>query len=227
MKKKSSEIVAVIPLREGSKGLPNKNVLPLNSKPLYLHTVQQALRITKKVIISTNIKQIIEADNNFGCVIDERPEFLSEDDTQMSSVLSHVIKKYNLCEELVLLLQATSPLRSDDDILSVINLYETNLYNIVLTVTKQMCTVLKYGTLENQSYIAINDSRFLFQNRQYLPPVYGHNGAAYLFAASQFLIHEDFPKQKIGAVVMPKERSIDIDDYDSFISVQNYLAVKN
>jgi CMP-N-acetylneuraminic acid synthetase len=148
---------------------------------------------------------------------------LAQDDTPISSVLSHIIEQQNLQDNVILLLQATSPLRSDQDILSSIKLFGSGLYDLVFTVTEQEGKILKYGALKNNSYIPIADSKFLFQNRQSLPEVYGHNGAVYLFNAKEYLHCGGFPTERIGAVVMPKNRSIDIDDLKSFNDVQSII----
>lgn len=217
----SSEIVAVVPLREGSKGLPNKNVMEFNGIPLFLHTVQQALRITEKVFITTNIQDIINAKLPNGSILDKRPKALSHDNVKMSSVISYMINQYKLVNKIILLLQATSPLRSDNDILNTIELFKTNNYDLVFTIKQQKSETLKYGTLENNSYSSLSQTKFLFENRQLLPDVYGHNGAVYLFYAADFLKNGDFPTNNIGAVVMPQDRSIDIDDIKSFIKAEN------
>ena len=120
----SSEIVALVPVRAGSKGLPNKNILEFNGLPLYMRTVQQALRITKKVLISTDIEEIIKKNHPSGCFVDKRAKHLAKDDVKMSSVISYIIKKYELNDKNILLLQATSPLRSGQDILAAIELFK-------------------------------------------------------------------------------------------------------
>ena len=77
-----------------------------------MRTVQQALRMTKKVLISTDIEEIIKTKPPKGCLVDKRPKHLAKDDVKMSSVMSYIIKKYDLNNKIILLLQATSPLRS-------------------------------------------------------------------------------------------------------------------
>lgn len=223
----SSEIVAVVPVRAGSKGLPNKNTMQFNGLPLYMRTVHQALRMTKKVLISTDIEEIIKKNHPNGCLVDKRPKHLANDDVKMSSVVSYMIKKYNLNDKIILLLQATSPLRSDQDIISSIELFKSMKYELVFTVKEQKREVLKYGVIKNNSYFSLSHSKFLFENRQSLPKVYGHNGAVYIFNGHEFLKNNDFPNDNIGTVIMPSERSIDIDNLKSFREAENIVVKSN
>lgn len=222
-----SEIVAVVPVRAGSKGLPNKNIMEFNGLPLYMRTVYQALRITNKVLISTDIDEIIKRKPPKGCLVDKRPKNLAKDDVKMSSVLSYIIKKHNLNNKVILLLQATSPLRSDQDILSAIELFKTKKYDLVFTVKEQKNEVLKYGIIKNNSYHPLSHSKFLFENRQYLPIVYGHNGAVYIFSANDFLKNNNFPNNNIGSILMSSKRSIDIDNLKGFMEAENILIKSN
>ena len=223
----SSEIVAVVPVRAGSKGMPNKNILEFNGLPLYIRTVHQALRITNKVLISTDIEEILKTKPPKGCIVDKRPKYLAKDDVKMSSVISYIIKKHNLNDKIILLLQATSPLRSDQDIHSAIELFKTKKYDLVFTVKEQKREVLKYGIIKNDSYFSLSQSKFLFANRQSLPMVYGHNGAVYIFHAHKFLKNNDFPNDNIGTVIMSSERSIDIDNLNSFRKAESIEIKSN
>tara|TARA_B100001093_G_scaffold480725_1_gene510846 strand:- start:5356 stop:6051 length:696 start_codon:yes stop_codon:yes gene_type:complete len=223
----SPEIIAVVPLRAGSKGLPKKNIIEFNGLPLYMRTVHQALRVTKKVLISTDIAEIIKATLPNGCQIDRRPKHLSKDDVKMSSVISYIINKNKLEDKIILLLQATSPLRSDKDILSSIELFQSNDYDLVFTVKEQKREALKYGIIENTIYCPISQSKFLFENRQSLPVVYGHNGAVYLFHAKDFLKNEDFPTENIGTIIMSSKRSMDIDNQNSFKEAERIVRQLN
>lgn len=222
-----SEIIAIVPLRAGSKGLPNKNIMEFNGQPLYMRTIHQALRITNKVLISTDIEEIINRKPPKGCLVDKRPKNLAKDDVKMSSVLSYMIKKHNLNDKIILLLQATSPLRSDQDILSTIELFKTKKYDLVFTVKEQKREVLKYGIIINNSYCSLSNSKFLFENRQSLPMVYGHNGAVYIFGAPEFLKNNDFPNNNIGSILMSSKRSIDIDNLKSFSEAENIATKSN
>ena len=197
--------------------------MDFNGMPLYMRTVHQALRVTKKVIISTDIEDIIKTKLPKGCITDKRPQYLSKDDTKISSVISRIIKKYKLSDKIILLLQATSPLRSDHDIHSSIELFESKKHSLVFTVKEQNREVLKYGLIKNNIYLSLSQSKFLFENRQSLPMVYGHNGAVYIFKAGDFLRNNDFPHDNIGCIIMSAKRSIDIDNLRNFKEAEKIL----
>ena len=107
---------AVIPLRAGSKGLPSKNIRPLAGKPLYRHAVDQALQAgAQRVVITTDIPEVLWAELPTQVTLVERPPELAGDTVPMAPVLQHALHTAD-CHGTVVLLQATSPLRLTRDI---------------------------------------------------------------------------------------------------------------
>ena len=216
----NNNILAVVPVRAGSKGLSNKNIRDLNGKPLFLHAVAQALRTVGSVLLSTDIPEIANMPMPRGCSVLWRPDNLADDDTPMESVIAHAITEQKLLGYTLVLLQATSPLRSDSDIQRAIELFKFGNYDLVMTVTEKDKSVLKYGTLSDGRYIPISNPENCFKNRQNLPAVYGPNGAVYVFGADSFAVYGGFPSRRIGVLEVPFERSIDIDSEDDFRLVE-------
>lgn len=213
-------LVAVVPVRVGSKGLPGKNLRLLDGVPLYMHAVRQGLRTTGQVLLSTDIPEISQDDLPEGCTLCSRPADLAADETPMAPVIEHLITEQGLAGKTLLLLQATSPLRSDTDILEAIALQETGQHDLVMSVVARDRGVLKYGTLDGSSFQAVREQTFCFQNRQSLPAVFGPNGAVYVFGADQFLASGGFPTGRIGAIQMSIQSSVDIDTEDDFRLVE-------
>lgn len=209
-------LVAIVPVRAGSKGVPGKNIRALAGQPLYMHAVRQGLRIADKVIITTDIHEIHQAHLPDGCEICSRPSALTSDDTPMAPVIGHLIETMRLQECTLVLLQATTPLRTDSDIKAAISLHDEQRHNLVMSVVARDRGVLKYGLLNGDDFCAMRDPEFCFANRQELPSVYAPNGAVYVFKASQFMNSRNFPTKKIGAIKMPRQRSIDIDSDEDF-----------
>lgn len=218
-----SELVVVVPVRAGSKGLPGKNLLSLAGLPLYLHAVKQGLRIAGRVIITTDIDEILQADLPVGCEVCPRPAALANDSTPMAPVIAHLIKDMGLQDHTLVLLQATTPLRADCDVRAAITLHGEQRHDLVMSVVASDCSVLKYGLLEGDNFSAMRDPVHCFANRQQLPSVYAPNGAVYVFTASAFIKESGFPIRKIGAVEMPDQRSIDIDSSDDFNLVKKII----
>jgi N-acylneuraminate cytidylyltransferase len=204
--------------------LPGKNVRPVAGMPLYLHAVQQGLRTTGRVVISTDIQNILDSEPISGCLVSPRPAELATDDTPMAPVISDLIARNDLQNSTLVLLQATSPLRSDSDIVDAIMLFEAGGHDLVMSVVERDRGVLKYGTLHGDSFVAMRDPAFSFQNRQSLPEVYGPNGAVYVFSGAKFMEAGNFPTARIGAVKMPVDRSVDVDNEQDFQRVEALMA---
>jgi len=223
----TGDTVAIVPVRAGSKTLPGKNTRLVNGLPLYLRAVLQGLRTVGRVILSTDIEAIDEATLPNGCTLSRRPPALAADDTPMDFVIRHLIDEHGLTGKCLVLLQATSPLRLDSDILAALKLFGTRQYDMVLSVVERDRGALKYGTLQGSTFSAMREQRFCFFNRQQLPAVHGPNGAVYVFEADHFVVVQGFPSSRIGAVEMPIERSADIDTLADFRHVENMLMVRN
>lgn len=222
----TGDAIAVVPVRAGSKGLSSKNLMPLDGVPLYLRAVRQGLRTVGRVLLSTDIVEINEVDLPDGCTLCRRPEHLADDDTPMAAVIEHLIVERSLQDATIVLLQATSPLRVDQDIQKAMALFLEGGHDMVLSVVKRDRGVLKYGTLENNRFTAMREQAFCFYNRQQLPPVFGPNGAVYVFQAQGFLDVNGFPSERIGAFDMPADRSADIDTMEDFHDVERMLKMQ-
>lgn len=221
-----NNFISIIPLRKGSKGLKNKNTKLLNGKPLYLYTVNQSLRLFENCIINTDIDQILNKEFSSNINTFKRDEKFSGDKISMQEVLNDLFFKLNLVDYNAVLLQATSPLRSDQDIINAINLYNTKDYSLVISVNSTEKNVLKYGIKENNIFKPIHKES-LFKNRQELPKVLSPNGAIYIFSIKDFLKYKDFPSNKIGFYEMPLERSLDIDNLEDFRKVSKVFKNLN
>jgi CMP-N,N'-diacetyllegionaminic acid synthase len=211
----ASEKLAILPLRAGSKGLPNKNLRPIAGKPLYRHTLDQALRTVGRCAITTDIPELLNGKIPEGCVAIERPAELAGDSTPINPVLTHLFDQLERVGELpgtVVLVQATSPLRLDDDVRAAIDLYERGDFELVMSVTSADSGILKYGYLDDGRFDAVARPEYCFENRQDLPKIVRPNGAVYVFSPEVFRRNGGLATKSIGAVEMPEDRSIDIDD---------------
>lgn len=207
-----TRVVAVVPVRAQSKGLPGKNVRDLAGKPLYRHAVDQAVRTTGACIVTTDIEEVLAAALPESCIKLRRDLALAADDTPMERVIEDVIRKLALTDETILLLQATSPLRLDEDIRTALGLHATGKHDLVMTVTAADPGVLKYGTIRDGEFRPLSRPGYCFTNRQQLPTVFRPNGAVYVFSAATFRhCGWRFPHERIGATEMPQDRSFDID----------------
>jgi CMP-N-acetylneuraminic acid synthetase len=218
--------VAVVPVRDGSKRLSRKNLMPFHGVPLYLRAVEQGLRNADNVILSTDIEEISRVDLPDRCHLSRRPSNLATDEMPMAPVIRQIIDDYALEGVTMMLLQATSPLRLDSDIAAAIDLFETGRFDMVMSVIQRDSDVLKYGTIKGGHFTALRNQDDPFLNQQALPEVFGPNGAVYIFNSDSFLNKNSFPVERIGVFEMPSERSIDIDTLEDFHLAEQSLPQK-
>ena len=217
MKKK---IIAIIPARGGSKGLPGKNIRDLAGKPLIAWTIETALnsKACSRLIVSTDSQDIKKIAQDWGAEVPFiRPKPLASDTATSISVVNHAIKYLQndgIKEtDYMLLLQPTSPLRTGVDIQNAIDLGKSKQAVAVISVTESNYHPCKTHLITQQGVL-----QKFFKNssdnerRQDLPLTYAENGAIYLNRISSLLEEQMFiPENKTHPYIMPPERSIDID----------------
>lgn len=114
--------VAIIPARGGSKGIPRKNIRLLNHKPLIVHSIEQASQsgVVDRILVSTDDAEISRIAWQAGAEVVPRPAEISGDKTSSEAALLHALDAVHRSEgedpELVVFLQATSPLRRPEDV---------------------------------------------------------------------------------------------------------------
>jgi CMP-N,N'-diacetyllegionaminic acid synthase len=118
----TANVVAIIPARGGSKGIPGKNLVPLAGKPLIAFSIEQARDASSvsRVVVSTDSVEIADTARTFGADVVARPVELAGDTASSESALLHALDELRAKEgyepDLVVFLQATSPLRRPSDI---------------------------------------------------------------------------------------------------------------
>ena len=221
----NENFTVIIPLREGSVGLPNKNIKELNGKSLYLYAVDLAIEAdSARIIVTTNIDKVLESEFDEKIELLSRPQELCTDSIEMSPVLLHAIEELEV-QGTVVLLQPTSPLRSLKDLKASIDLFESSGSDIVLTVTSADHSVLKWGELSiDGSFRPLSNMKYIFSNRQSLPSVCKPNGAIYIFKAEWLIKNKELQNAKsISGVEMPDTRSHDIDTIEDLILCEEIL----
>ena len=207
-----SSFFVVVPARAGSKGAPGKNTRNFAGVPLWRRAADQGLSAgATQVVVTTDIKPLIAGGASPGIRIVARPDALGGDSVPMAPVLMHALDDPSLAGATIVLLQPTSPLRSDADIRAGLALYGTGAFDLVLSATETDRGVLKFGTREGARFAPLRQAEHCFSNRQSLPPVWKPNGAVYVFGRDWFLRNGGFVSDRIGMIEMPLERSHDID----------------
>lgn len=210
-----SRIIALIPARGGSKGLPRKNLLPLQGEPLLSITVNAALGVPRitHTYVSTEDNEIKEVAKSSGAQIIPRPASLSLDDSTTDSVIGHTIDYLELtASDILVLLQATSPMRTRVHIEGALDLFLSQRPQLVMSVYKPNECIFKAfkqsssGRLE--AYFNADDP---FKPRQSFEDIYFANGAIYIFTVGDFLLASRIPRSDIQPFFMGVTESVDID----------------
>ena len=128
------EVLAIIPVRAGSKGIPNKNIRPLANKPLVFYSIDAALnsKYVTRTVVSTESAEIKKIAQSFGAEVIDRPDELAQDETKTAPVLLQVLnelEKQNYVPDVVVLLQATCPLRDSKELDEAFELFFNNQQN--------------------------------------------------------------------------------------------------
>lgn len=211
--------IAIIPARSGSKGLKDKNIKPLNGKPLMVYTIEAALKsnVFDKVVVSTDSNIYAEIATEWGASVPFlRNEELSSDNASSWDVVRDVLQKYKEQGQnfnSFALLQPTSPLRKAEDIVKAYNTFYKKQANAIVGVTESEHSPLWCGTLPEDQSLAgfLKSSDYSNQPRQKLAPYFRINGAIYIVKIDYFHITNDIYKNKCYAYIMNRENSIDID----------------
>lgn len=223
------KILYLIPARAGSKGLPGKNTKVLGGKPLIVHSIEFALQNIKdgdELCISTDDQNVIDIAKNKGVHIPfVRPEQLATDNANSYDVIMHALNYYEQNHktfDLVLLLQPTSPFRNQEDFDNLLSEYNNNV-EMVVSVKKSKEN--PYFTLfeEDEQGFLDKSKKGNFDKRQDCPHVFAFNGSMYLLQVSALKEKKISEFSKIKKVVMPEERSIDIDTMGDWILAEFYL----
>lgn len=217
---RNQRVLAIIPARGGSKGLPGKNIKSLHGKPLLTYTLEVAQKshYIDRIVLSTDSEAIAEVARSFGLEVPFlRPASLATDKAATMDVIAHVVASLQEAFDILVVLQPTSPLRIRADIDGSLELLLEKEANAVLSVVKvdhpvEWTNVLpEDGRMDHFISPAIR-----FTPRQELSRRYRLNGAVYVARTDYLLEHRNYFHSYCYAFVMPKDRSVDIDDQLDF-----------
>lgn len=206
-------VLALICARGGSKGIPGKNVRSIAGKPLIAWTVEAALRSHRvdSVVVSTDDDQIAEVARRHGAQTPFiRPGHLALDETPSIDVVLHALQALPGFKS-VLLLQPTSPLRDTDDIDSCLKFAEDRSLKSVVSVTAADCHPHWTYSIDSAAKIHSFVKDAPAARRQDLPAAYVLNGAMYFAEATWLRDSGSFLGPDTHALIMPHEKSVDID----------------
>ena len=228
-------ILAIIPARGGSKGVPRKNIRELGGKPLIQYTIEAAMGsdYIDRLIVSTDDEEVAEISRNFGAFIPfMRPSEYATDTAKAIAVVKHALlemeklddKKYST----IVYLEPPAPFRTSDDIDASIKLFIENKPGSVVTVNEanQFHPILMKKIEDNQLKPIWKNEPEGVPRQLYAPKAFMRNGAVYVLRRKNIL-NDIFYGNPIIPFIMPDERSICIDTMLDWYAAEAVITSKS
>ncbi len=221
-------IYAIILARGGSKGIPKKNILKFNGKPLIQYTIEQCQNSgIDKIYTSSDDKEILNLANSLGSEIIVRPDEFSSDIATSESAWIHAIKNIKNIDfnnDWIFAPQVTSPLRDKIDILKAISMAESGLYDSIVSGIEFEDFFI--WEKKSDKYVSIN---YDFKNRQRRQDIknltYHENGSFYMFKPNGIIENENRLYGKIGFCSMSKLKMFQVDDSEDIKIIESLLKI--
>jgi CMP-N-acetylneuraminic acid synthetase len=214
-------VLAVIPARGGSKGVPRKNIRPVCGKPLIAYTIETALRarhLLTRVVVSTDDEEIAEIARRHGADVPFlRPAALGDDNVPTLPVLQHAVTfaegQDHAIFDWVLLLQPDQPFRTAEDIEAALRLAYEGACDSVISVVQVFSEhpILMKRIVDGHLVPYCIEEKEGTRRQDYDPPAYRRNGAIYLTRRDVLMNRNSVWGDVIRPYVMPEERSVGVD----------------
>lgn len=225
---KRCKILGIIPARGSSKGIPRKNIVLLNGKPLIFYTINEALKskYLEEIYVSSEDKEIIRVSKKYGAKIIQRPSYLARDNTTTIAVVEHALRSIKTEADIIVLLQPTAPLRKAEHIDGAIELLWKKWDNADAVVS--LCKLeephpYKLKIVRNGYVVSFIKNEDGLKPRQFLPIVYRLNGALYIVKTHIFKKYKTLLPPRTLPYYMNEEESINIDTEKDLILSEYYL----
>lgn len=218
---KAKRILALIPARGGSKGVPKKNIKLIGGHPLIAYTIHSALnsRYIDDVVVTTDSAEISKIAIQYGALVPFlRPANLAEDSSRTIDAVVHALdtlRKLGYSHDSLVLLQPTSPLRRSCEIDEAIETYYNHGEFGLASVSKVVENPILTRTIDSSGILHPLLPISSTVRRQDMPSYYHVDGAMYINSIDSIDYDTSFNDNPI-AYVMPQDRSIDIDCIEDF-----------
>lgn len=227
------EILAIIPARGGSKGIPGKNIKLLADKPLIAYSILESLKsdYITRTVLSTEDEKIKNVALEYGAEVVDRPMELAQDETMTAPVLLQVLealeKKENYIPDAVILLQPTCPLRTAEEIDKAFEIYFKEDCDSVFAAKYACKTHSGWRKLHDGSFEALYDyrSRPRRQDEDRHYNMYWETGSIYIIKTEIMKKVKDFIGEK--PTIYTPHVSIDIDVIADFERAEKLILERN
>lgn len=216
------KVIAIIPARGGSKGIPRKNIVNFKGKPLIVWSIEAALKskFISDVYVSSDDDEILQISKISADVnIIKRPSVLAQDNSKTEPVLMHVLNSIDSSVyDYVILLQPTSPLRTAEHIDAAFYKLLESKADSLISVSELEHHPLKTFTINPKGFLeGIVNNDFPFSPRQSLPKAFRANGAIYIVEVASFLKKNVLITNRTTHFFMNNQESVDIDSNKDLI----------
>lgn len=218
-------ILALIPARGGSKGIPKKNLRLMNGKPLIAYAIENAKKskYIRDVFVTTDSKEIEEVSKVYGAAVIKRDNELSSDLVTLDPVIYHAMlkaeKETGKFYDAVITLQPTSPLLNVETLDSAIEYFISGNFETVISVVNK--PHLAWGVKDSELVPLYSERK----NRQELPPQYLETGA-FVISKRNVVVPESRIGSKTSVYEISEVESIDIDDRNDWLLAETLLKRK-
>ncbi len=224
-------IVSIIPARAGSKGIPGKNMYSVEGKPLIQWTFEKVLdsKLLTHNFVSTNDSKVVDLVKDFPIETIIRPDAISTDTSTSEEALLHALnlieKNFSITPDVIVFLQATSPLRLSDDIDNAINFFFENNLDSLFSSTElsdlTLWSLNRCNELESLNFDYNNRLRRQDQNSNFI-----ENGSIYIFKPSVILENNNRLGGKIGMFKMNFWQTWELDTLEDLDVIEYYIREK-
>lgn len=207
--------VAIIPARSGSKGLKNKNILPICDKPMLAYSVEAAVKsgLFERVILSTDSEEYGKIARTYGAEVILRGERVSNDSASTFMVLEDLFARIELDFDYFMLLQPTSPMRNEQHIKEACALFEARIaeFDFLASIQKAHHPAVLVRPVEEDLSLKHFDIDYSNYRRQAFSD-YSPNGAIYIAKPQQYLTQKHFYGESSLGYEMNAIDSADVDN---------------
>lgn len=227
-------VIAIIPARAGSKGLPGKNIKALCGKPLIAWSIEAGLKskYIDELVVSTDSNEIADIARKYGANVPFiRPEYLASDTASSFTVIKHCLDYYSNLNKVfnyVALLEPTSPLREVSDIDDALSQLDNSKYRSIVSVarTESQNPAFLLRLERDNKITGYLDYEIKIKRRQEIEDIYYLEGTIYAAETEYLLNKESFYGDQTMGYIVPKYKALEIDDIYDFIMVEAIMKYK-
>jgi CMP-N,N'-diacetyllegionaminic acid synthase len=228
---KEKNILAIIPARGGSKGIPGKNIKQFAGKPLIVHSIETSLKcpLVTRTVVSTDDDKIAEISKAHGAQVINRPDELATDTSLPIDAIRYTVRKVEEegeAVDIVILLEPTSPFRRMEDIENCLQVLLDNKADSVATFTSSDVSPNRLWRVSDDVVEPYIEGAVPWLPRQKQPRAYELTGQIYALSKKVLFEKEDSISLLLGrksAVITPRETALDIDTELDFIMAEKIM----